>query len=344
MRILPIVLAALLLPASAFAQGTTLRGSVADPNGSPLRTSEITLEPTHQSATPDADGHFAVPNIAPGLYTLTVKAPGFATASVPVTVTTTTPLDIPAIVLRVATVTSGVDVTAPLSQTEIANAQIHDEEHQRLLGVLPNFFVTYDPKPAPLTAHQKFALSFRTLVDPSSYVITGIVAGVEQATETYPGYGYGFSGYATRYAAAFGGEVVGIMVSGAIVPSLLHQDPRYFYKGTGSVKSRVGYALATPSASRATTASGSPTTPTSPEPSLLRPSPTPGCHPKTASAARAWSTTPLSPPRPRPSEPCCRSSSSTKPLPAKRENVPNPARTRTPTHHIDVRFHTNALR
>lgn len=246
MRILSILLAALLLPATALAQATTLRGSVADPNGAALHTGEVTLEPTHQSVTPDADGHFTLLNIAPGKYTLTVKAPGFATTSIPVMVTTTTPLDLPAIILRVATVTTGVDVTAPFSQTEIATAQIHEEEKQRFLGVLPNFFVTYDPKPVPLTSRQKFALSFRTVIDPSSFVVTGIVAGVEQATDTYPAYGPGFTGYATRYGAAFGGEVVGIMVSGAIVPSILHQDPRYFYKGTGSVRSRIGYALATP--------------------------------------------------------------------------------------------------
>ena len=246
MRILSIVLATLLLPAAALAQATTLRGSVADPNGAAIHTGEVTLEPTHQTTTPDADGHFTLPNLAPGSYTLTIKAPGFATASIPVTITATTPLDLPAIVLRVATVTTGVDVTAPLSQTEIATAQIHDEEHQRLLGVLPNFFVTYDPKPVPLTSRQKFALASRVVIDPSSFVVSGIVAGVEQATNTYPGYGTGFTGYATRYGAAYGGEVVGVMVSRAIVPSILHQDPRYFFKGTGSVKSRIGYALATP--------------------------------------------------------------------------------------------------
>lgn len=250
MRILQLILAALLLPASALAQAgnpaATLRGSVADPNGAPVHSAAVTLEPSHQSAAVDADGRFTLANVAPGTYTLSITAPGFQPTASPVNVTNASPQDLPAIVLRLATVTAGVDVTAPLSQTEIATAQIHDEERQRLLGVLPNFFVTYDPKPVPLTTRQKFALSFRTVIDPSSFIVSGIVAGAEQATETFPGYGYGFSGYAKRYGSAYGGEVVGIMVSAAIVPSILHQDPRYFYKGTGSVKSRIGYALATP--------------------------------------------------------------------------------------------------
>ena len=246
MRILTILLAVILLPASALAQATTLHGTVADTNGAPLHSAEITIEPTHNSATPDEAGRFTLENLPPGAYTITIKAPGFAPTALPVTVTATTPQNLPPIVLRVATVNTGVEVTAPLSQEEIATAQIHDEEHQRLLGLLPNFFVSYAATPVPLSSRQKFALSFRTIIDPSSFVVSGIVAGAQQATQTYPGYGYGASGYATRYAANFGGEVIGIMVSGAIVPSLLHQDPRYFYKGTGSKKSRLGYALLTP--------------------------------------------------------------------------------------------------
>jgi hypothetical protein len=73
--------------------------------------------------------------------------------------------------------------------------------------------------------------------------VTGAVAGVEQATGTLSGYGQGAQGYAKRYGAAYADLVTGTFIGGAIFPSLLKQDPRYFYKGTGSVRSRVLYAI-----------------------------------------------------------------------------------------------------
>ena len=81
-------------------------------------------------------------------------------------------------------------------------------------------------------------------MDPFSFVLTGAIAGVEQAQNDFSGYGQGAQGYAKRYGADYADLVTGTFIGSAILPSLLKQDPRYFYKGSGSKRSRALYAIA----------------------------------------------------------------------------------------------------
>jgi hypothetical protein len=145
-------------------------------------------------------------------------------------------------VLAVATALTEVQVG--LSSTEVAQEQVQDEEKQRVLGFVPNFYVTYAPNPAPLTSKQKFALAWKTSVDPVSFALIGVIAGIQQAQDSFSGYGQGAEGYGKRYGASYADFVSGTFIGSAILPSLLKQDPRYFYKGTGTKKSRILYALA----------------------------------------------------------------------------------------------------
>jgi hypothetical protein len=109
---------------------------------------------------------------------------------------------------------------------------------------MPNFYVSYLPHPSPLTKKQKFELAWKTSVDPVSFLVSGAFAGVQQADDTFSGYGEGAQGYAARFAANYGDNFIGNMIGSAVLPSLLKQDPRYFYKGTGSRQSRALYAIA----------------------------------------------------------------------------------------------------
>lgn len=136
---------------------------------------------------------------------------------------------------------TSIRVTASVAQ--IAEAQISLEEKQRILGIMPNFFTAYAPNPAPLSRKQKFTLAFKSATDPVAFMISGAYAGVEQANNTYSGFGQGPEGFAKRYAANYADTFVGTMISSAAFPSLLKQDPRYFYQGTGSVRSRVIHAI-----------------------------------------------------------------------------------------------------
>lgn len=126
---------------------------------------------------------------------------------------------------------------------EISEVEIAQAQKQRVLGIFPNFYVTYDV-PTPLTPKEKFKLALRSTVDPITFLGVGALAGFQQAADDFGGYGQGAEGYAKRYGAAYAGVFTHTLIGSAIMPSLLKQDPRYFYKGTGSTRSRVLYALA----------------------------------------------------------------------------------------------------
>lgn len=199
-------------------------------------------ETAARSAVTDANGRFSFSGVPAGTFTITASASGFTTAKVAGKLQDAQSLEVPAIELSLAEASSSVRVTA--SQQEIATEEVHLEEKQRVLGVIPNFYVVYDANPAPLTPRQKFSLAWRQTIDPVTFLSAGFFAGIEQAQNTYAGYGQGAQGYAKRYGADYTDGVVGDMLGGAMFPSLLHQDPRYYYKGSGSVASRALHAVA----------------------------------------------------------------------------------------------------
>jgi hypothetical protein len=90
---------------------------------------------------------------------------------------------------------------------------------------------------------QKFQLSARSIVDPVSLLVIAGIAGVEQHQNVFPGYGGGIEGYGKRYGAALANHVTATLLCKAVYPSIFHQDPRYFYKGKGSARSRALYAV-----------------------------------------------------------------------------------------------------
>lgn len=149
---------------------------------------------------------------------------------------------VPKIALVIATSIS--EVKVELSPIEIAQEQMNDEVKQRVLGVIPNFYVTYVPNAVPLTSKQKYYLSWKLGIDPAYIVTAAAVAGVQQARNEFGGYGQGAQGYAKRFGATFADFTMSNLLGNAVLPSIFKQDPRYFYKGTGTVKSRALYALA----------------------------------------------------------------------------------------------------
>jgi len=104
--------------------------------------------------------------------------------------------------------------------------------------------VTYIPNAVPLTSKQKFKLAWKTVIDPFTLVAVAGAAGVEQAQDHFAEYGQGAQGYAKRFGAGYADTASGVFIGAALLPSLLKQDPRYFYKGTGSTRSRALYAIA----------------------------------------------------------------------------------------------------
>ena len=131
------------------------------------------------------------------------------------------------------------------SQQDQAETQLKQEEHQRILGVVPNFNTTDNQNAAPLSAQQKFRLAFRSAVDPFTFVAVAADAGISQAENDFPGYGQRPAGYGKRFGASYADSFDGTLWGNAIFPSLLHQDPRYFRKGKGSFTGRLLYAVST---------------------------------------------------------------------------------------------------
>ncbi len=223
----------------------SVSGAVVDPDGKGLTAAQVALVREDRSSSQEAlaqdDGQFSFTNVPPGPFHLTVNATGFAAQSIAGKLGAGESCVVPRITLALAT--NLTEVRVELSPIELAEEQLKDQEKQRLFGVIPNFYVSYAPHAMPLTPKQKFQLAWKSTVDPVSFGVTGVVAGVEQATGTLNGYGQGAQGYGKRYGAAYADLVTGTFIGGAIFPSLLKQDPRYFYKGTGSVRSRVLYAI-----------------------------------------------------------------------------------------------------
>ena len=226
----------------------SIGGTVVDPSGALVAGARITLTRPAELQLPNPevisgdDGRFSFAGLVPGPFELVISAAGFAPQ-------TSSGILHPGEIYNVAQIALAVaanvtDVQVALSRIEVAEAQLKDEEKQRVLGVIPNFYVTYDPHPLPLDAKQKFELAWKTSIDPVTFLIVGGIAGMQQAQNTFSGYGQGAQGYGKRYGANYANLVSGTFIGSAILPSLLKQDPRYFYKGTGSNRSRIQYAIA----------------------------------------------------------------------------------------------------
>jgi hypothetical protein len=225
---------------------SSISGTVLDVNGGMVLGAQVTLVAldgsTGHTVVSDDAGQFSFPGVAPGKLKFTVAATGFEPyTSSEIILYPGEKLILPEIRLSPAATTTNIQVS--VTQVEIATEQVKMQEQQRVLGVFPNFYSSYIWDAAPMTAGQKYDLAVHSLVDPFSFVGTGIFAAAEQWQNTFPGYGQGAQGYAKRYGAAYADEALSRMIGSAILPSLLHQDPRYFYRGTGSTKSRALYAI-----------------------------------------------------------------------------------------------------
>src|SRR5262249_44155765 len=193
------------------------------------------------TATSEIDGGFTFARIGPGSYIVTVQARGFAPfATAPFTLASRRAFTLPPITLSIEDVRASVTVRPTHG---IAEEQIHAEEQQRLFGFVPNFYVSYLPDAAPLTASQKLSLATRHTFDWTSFAGATISAAIQQEIDAHPGYGRGPSGYAKRWAASFANERSVDLLSHYVFASLLNQDPRYFYQGTGTTQSRLRHAL-----------------------------------------------------------------------------------------------------
>lgn len=225
-----------------------ISGTVNDSESGVIPGAQVVLSgPTaadQQTATANDSGGFAFENLRPGVpYRVTISANGFVSWTSPEIVLNAGQYQIlTGAKLEIAGGSTSVTVSAKSSDIQLATEQLHMEEQQRVLGVVPNFYVVYDHNAAPLTTKLKFELAWKEEANPITILGEGFVAGLDQTGAT-PDYTEGAKGYFERFGAVYTDGFTDIMFGGAILPSLLHQDPRYFYKGEGTTRSRVLYAL-----------------------------------------------------------------------------------------------------
>lgn len=223
----------------------TITGTVVDMSGAVVSGALVRLtRPDSADGTQimtNENGQFTFSGVTIGPFQVTIASSGFVTQTSSGTLHPDQTYIVPTVRLALSEVITRIRV---LPEEEVAEQQIKQAEKQRVLGVFPNFYVTYFSDAVPLTRKQKFELAWKSVADPFTFAITAGVAGTEQAENSFSEYGEGAPGYGKRFAAFYADTAAGTFVGSAILPSLLRQDPRYFYKGTGSARSRMLYALA----------------------------------------------------------------------------------------------------
>ena len=220
-------------------------GTILDQSGAVSVGTVIRLTPEDKSAyrevTSGNNGQFSFSNVPAGHFQLSVSSTGFGNEVYSGDLAPGQTIIAPPIVLSVATVVTQVKVT--VDPVEVATEEVKEEEHQRVLGFIPNFYVSYSPDAAPLTTKLKYHLAWKSTTDVVTIGGVAFLAGLQQAGDQYSEFGQGAPGYARRFGADYGDAFASTFLSGAVFPSLFKQDPRYFFRGTGSTKRRFLYAI-----------------------------------------------------------------------------------------------------
>jgi hypothetical protein len=237
-----------LLPDAPKPEPGTIVGTVVDIYDDPIPGATVVLQgPTLKSPrmfVTNDKGFFEFNGVAPEKYHVNISAQDFEDwLSPPIILNPDQFKIVTGIQLRIATARTTINVH--YDPVEVATEQFKAEEKQRMFGVIPNFYVSYESDPAPLTTKMKFKLALKVSVDPVTAAGVFLVSGAKQGGDT-PDYGQGWGAYGKRVGAVAADGFSDIMIGGAILPSVLHQDPRYFYQGTGTTGSRIGHAMLSP--------------------------------------------------------------------------------------------------
>jgi Carboxypeptidase regulatory-like domain len=235
------------------ARTATIIGTATDVNGDTIPNGTVVLKEVDsddpRTIVTTENGLFEFHDVKPGIrYQLNISAKGFAEwTSPPITLSPDQFKIVTGIQLRIAMEATTVDVHH--DPIEVATEQLKVEEKQRVFGIIPNFYVSYESNPAPLTPGMKFKLALKVSTDPVTAAGALLVAAARQAGNSL-NYGQGWGAYGQRFGATAADGFSDIIIGGAILPSLLHQDPRYFYQGTGTTSSRIRHAMFSPFVSK----------------------------------------------------------------------------------------------
>ncbi len=223
-----------------------ISGTVLDTNGDVVEGAHVALSGSagfiKRTVMSGGDGQFAFTGLLPAVYKIAVSGQGMSNfTSSPIPLRANQVFIVPKIALAVSGGSTSVTVSG--NKEELAEEQVQIAIQQRVVGIFPNFYSSYDWNAPPMEARQKLQLGIRSVIDPVSFLGVAAIAGAEQYENVFPAYGSGIEGYGKRYGAALATHVSADLLSRAVYPAIFHQDPRYFYKGNGSIGSRALYAI-----------------------------------------------------------------------------------------------------
>jgi hypothetical protein len=224
----------------------TIMGTVTDVDGDVIPNATVVLKEVEgndpRTILTTGNGMFEFHDVTPGItYQLSISAKDYQDwISTPIILNPDQFKIVTGIQLRIEPFRITVDVH--YDPVKVATEQFKAEEKQRVFGIIPNVYVSYESDPAPLTTKMKFKLALKVSTDPVTAAGVLLVAGAKQAGNT-PDYGQGWGAYGKRIGAVATDGFSDIMIGGAILPSLLHQDPRFFYQGTSTIASRFRHAV-----------------------------------------------------------------------------------------------------
>ena len=223
-----------------------ISGTVLDTNGEVEEGAKVTLSDpagfNNRTVLSGDDGQFAFTALPPAVYKVTVSGQDMSTlSSAPIPLRAGQAFVVPPMALAVSGGSTSVTVNG--NKEELAEEQVRIAVQQRVVGIFPNFYSSYDWNAPPMEAKQKLQLGLRSVFDPVSFLGVAGIAGAEQYENIFPAYGSGIEGYGKRYGAALATHFSADILSRAVYPAIFHQDPRYFYKGNGTIGSRVLYAI-----------------------------------------------------------------------------------------------------
>ncbi|MGC2615327.1 MAG: carboxypeptidase-like regulatory domain-containing protein [Terracidiphilus sp.] len=231
-------------------KGTSaISGTVLDTNDDVIQDASVVLTSRsggEREMQSGPNGQFAFAALPAGSYKMTVIGKDMSTFVSPwLTVNPGEMRIMSPVVLAVATAIASVTVTGNSEELkeELSEQQVQIAVEQRIWKVFPNFYSSYDWNAPPMKPKQKFQLAFRSMMDPMAFAGAAGIAGFEQYYDIFSGYGGGSAGYFKRFGAAYTNDFSARMLSSGVFATLFHQDPRYFYKGTGSLQERTMYAI-----------------------------------------------------------------------------------------------------
>ncbi len=232
------------LPSAPQPVAGVVSGSVVDADGAVLDAARVRLvsdaSKLAMETGTDENGVFHFKGVPFGGFSVSALIDGLEEVVVRGRMTPGGVVDLPPIALTQAIAKMEVDA---MTQHDLAQVEVRKQEQQRVLGVLPNYSISYNWKAPPLDAKQKFELATKEVISPWTFGVNAGIVGIERGTGHYKEFGPGAAGYWKLYGATMASVAAGNELGGAILPVIFHQDPRYFWKGTGSVTKRALYAI-----------------------------------------------------------------------------------------------------